>query len=512
MTTIISDVVLSSNSSGFMGYSSSTTQFIPRTFTGTSNQVIVSNGDGVSLNTTFSLPQDIHSGASPTFSQITLASDPSSDLQVATKQYVDAVAQGLAVKDSAIVATTAVLSTYVYNNGSSGVGATITMVATGVIAIDGRNLALGDIVLVKDETSTNKPYNGLYDVTTAGAVGVALILTRNVTFNQASEIEGGFIFVESGTTNASAGFVCTNTGTPTMGTTDIAFQQFSGAGQITAGTGLSKSGNVLSVSTNGITNALLRQSAALSIIGNSTNATADVADIAAGTDGYVLRRSGTALGFGQLAIGAFADNIITAAKLSASATNVLFGRSTASAGAGEEIACTAAGRAILDDADAAAQRATLSAAQLGANSDITSLSGLTTALSIGQGGTGQTTAQAAREAFFIGTVEKIETKTAAYTLVAGDSGKIFENTGAAAEVIITLPASPTVGFNATISCLDADLIRFQAQGTHTIRSGSVVSAAAGYAQCMQIGAKISLLYIASAQWIITSAVGQINIT
>lgn len=85
------------------------------------------------------------------------------------------------------------------------------------------------------------------------------------------------------------------------------------------------------------------------------------------------------------------NDVITYAKIqNVSATDKLLGRSTAGAGDIEEITCTAAGRALIDDADATSQRVTLSAAKSGANSDITSITGLTTALSIAQGGTGST--------------------------------------------------------------------------------------------------------------------------
>lgn len=173
--------------------------------------------------------------------------------QNAVKQYVDTVAQGLSAKPSAIVATTEALPTFTYNNGASGVGATITAVATGAVTVDGRELALNDVILVKNETAGNAPYNGLYTVTTAGAIGVALILTRHINMNTASEFPGGFIFIETGTANEAAGFVCTNSTNPTVGTTAITFTQFSGAGQITAGSALTKTGNTLDVAVDGST-------------------------------------------------------------------------------------------------------------------------------------------------------------------------------------------------------------------------------------------------------------------
>lgn len=104
----------------------------------------------------------------------------------------------------------------------------------------------------------------------------------------------------------------------------------------------------------------LAQGAALSVLGVTGNATADVGSIAAGTDGHVLRRSGTALAFGTVATAGIGDDQVTYQKIQGvSATDRLLGRSTAGAGDIEEITCTAAGRALLDDASAADQRATL---------------------------------------------------------------------------------------------------------------------------------------------------------
>lgn len=113
-----------------------------------------------------------------------------------------------------------------------------------------------------------------------------------------------------------------------------------------------------SVRDNGISNAKLRDSAALSVIGRSAATSGDPADIA-GTDGQVLRVSGTALGFGTIATAGIADAAVTLAKQANLAQDTLIGRQTASTGVPEAIACTAAGRALIDDADAAAQRTTL---------------------------------------------------------------------------------------------------------------------------------------------------------
>jgi hypothetical protein len=114
------------------------------------------------------------------------------------------------------------------------------------------------------------------------------------------------------------------------------------------------------IAANAVSNTKLRDSSALSVIGRSANSTGDPADIAASVDGQVLRRSGTTLGFGTVATAGITDAAVTYAKIqNVSATDRILGRSSAGAGVVQEITCTAAGRNLLDDADAAAQRTTL---------------------------------------------------------------------------------------------------------------------------------------------------------
>jgi hypothetical protein len=173
--------------------------------------------------------------------KITSVTDPTAAQDAATKNYVDAVAQGLSAKGSVRLATAAALpaNTYLSN--------VITITATGVLTVDGSTVALNDRILVKDESAQLE--NGVYVCTTAGSVGVAAVLTRSADMDTSAEFPGAFVFVETGTVNAAAGFVCTNSAPPTVGTTAIVFTQFSGAGEITAGNGLSKSGNTLSIDT-----------------------------------------------------------------------------------------------------------------------------------------------------------------------------------------------------------------------------------------------------------------------
>lgn len=166
---------------------------------------------------------------------------PSIPTDVAIKSYVDSVAQGLSTKPSAVTATTAALSPT--NTYSAGV---LTATGNGVLTVDGVALVLNDYVLVKNEAAGLK--NGLYKVTTAGTSGVPYVLTRAVEMDVSSEFNGAFVFIESGTVNASSGWVST-TLNPTVGSTSIAFTQFSGSGSLTSGNGISITTNVIAIDT-----------------------------------------------------------------------------------------------------------------------------------------------------------------------------------------------------------------------------------------------------------------------
>jgi hypothetical protein len=176
--------------------------------------------------------------------RITSVGTPTQASDAATKGYVDAVKQALDVKDSVRIATTANL-----NVTASGdhAGKTLTNAGTqAAITIDSVALSSGDRVLVKNQTATED--NGIYTVTTVGSASVNWVLTRatDADGSPAAEVTAGmFTFVEEGTVNADSGWVLTTNGTITLDTTGLVFTQFSGAGQITAGDGLTKSGNTI---------------------------------------------------------------------------------------------------------------------------------------------------------------------------------------------------------------------------------------------------------------------------
>lgn len=173
---------------------------------------------------------------------------PTADAHLANKKYVDDVAQGLDVKASAHVATTEALPSVAYNNGSSGVGATLTSNNNVALSIDGHNMAVGESVLVKNQASALQ--NGIYQVTAVGSSESPFILTRRTDADSGTELSAGsFVFIEQGTTNGSTGWVLSTSGAIVIGTTALVFTQFSSAGVADAGDGLQKSGTTLSVKT-----------------------------------------------------------------------------------------------------------------------------------------------------------------------------------------------------------------------------------------------------------------------
>lgn len=159
---------------------------------------------------------------------------------IATTAYVDLASISLANKQACKYATIAALPTCTYANGTLGVGATLTITSTGVLSIDGSNPALNDRVLVKNQASTFQ--NGIYRVTTAGAVGVQAVLARATDFDQSSEIATAQnVLVYSGSiTNTlnSTTWQVSSASSPTMGSGAITFNQVGGVSSYTAGNGL----------------------------------------------------------------------------------------------------------------------------------------------------------------------------------------------------------------------------------------------------------------------------------
>ncbi len=225
--------------------------------------VTVSGGTGNASTPSISIGQNVAVSASPTFAQITVNNLPSNDNHVASKAYVDGIASSINWHDFAQLATAAVLpNTPTYSNGTSGVGATLTSSENARLVVDGTNATTGNRIIVKNQA--NAVHNGIYDVTAQGSVSANYVLTRSTDFDSSTYFgtpnAGDAVYVGAGSLNAGQGFLVVSTGTGTdgahvIGTDSISFTQFSGTAAIFAGTGITKTGNQLSIGQNVATSA-----------------------------------------------------------------------------------------------------------------------------------------------------------------------------------------------------------------------------------------------------------------
>ena len=181
----------------------------------------------------------------------TISTAPSSSTDIVNKSYADSIASNVNFHAACKYATTTALPTNTYNNGSSGVGATLTATANGALSVDGSTVTASDRVLVKDEAT--QANNGVYTVTQVGSGSLPYILTRATDFNTAgsgvNQIDQGDLFlITNGTANANTSWVQQTPLPITVGTTAIVFIEFAKTQTYTAGTGLTLSTNQFSIS------------------------------------------------------------------------------------------------------------------------------------------------------------------------------------------------------------------------------------------------------------------------
>ena len=286
--------------------------------------------------------------------KITGLATPTADSDGASKSYVDSVAQGLDVKDSVKIATTA----------------NITL--SGTQTIDGVAVSADERVLVKNQSTASE--NGLY-LCKAGSWARTADLAAGV------NAAGVFVFIESGSTQADQGFVCTSdSGSAVVGTNSLAFTQFSGSGSFTAGDGLDLTGTTFSADIKANSGVVISGGEiALDLDASSITGSLGIADGGTNATSASAARTnlGLAIGSDVQAHGAVLDDL--SGLTQASNKGIFF--DTANSAATFDL--TAAGRALLDDADASAQRTTLGLA-IGTNvqafdAELAAIAGLTSA-------------------------------------------------------------------------------------------------------------------------------------
>ncbi len=196
----------------------------------------------LSASDVFTLLRELNAGNN----KISGLADPTNSGDAVTLSYLQSFFAGASdPKDAVRVATTGALPASTYNNGASGVGATLTADANGALpSIDGVGLSVGNRLLVKNQVAGLQ--NGIYTVTDLGSVGTPWVLTRAVDADVNAEVtQGLFTIASEGSTLAQQGFMLTTSDPITVGTTALSFTKFGEV--VIAGSGITKTGTTLAV-------------------------------------------------------------------------------------------------------------------------------------------------------------------------------------------------------------------------------------------------------------------------
>lgn len=252
---------------------------------GSSNSVLIGNSSN-----------DPSFSSTPSVNSITILNAPSASTDGTNKAYVDAIASGISFVTAVVAATTpsSALSA-TYNNGTAGVGATLTNSGTQVaFAIDGITLTSSQRVLIKDFTGADNPWNGVYSVTTVGTGSTNWVLTRTTDYDTTSQIHPGTLIpVASGTINGGSSWIETAT-VSTIGTDPILFAEFSFGPStfLQVANNLSDVANVVTSRSNlGLTNVAIQTVTNHDVlVGGTSNA---ITSVTPSTAGFVLTSNGT---------------------------------------------------------------------------------------------------------------------------------------------------------------------------------------------------------------------------
>jgi hypothetical protein len=252
-----------------------------------------------------------------------LNADPSSSLQACTKNYADQLIAGF--NQFVVSAASTANLTGVYLNGASGVGATLTITATGAFTLDGQAGVLNNLYLIKDQSSSLQ--NGIYQLTTVGGIGVSAVLTRPSNYDAPSEITAGDIVnVAFGTVNEAISFMQLSTVT-TVGTDPITFSRWGGQSMSFVGdvSGSGFSPVTLSIGANKVLRLMLEEVSTASFLGRNTAGVGNVENLSSATVKTMLGLTGSNSGDVTLAgenYLSIVNQVITAGAVNLSNTNV----------------------------------------------------------------------------------------------------------------------------------------------------------------------------------------------
>ncbi len=273
---------------------------------------------------------------SATLTSGTIATAPTNGLDIVNKDYADSIASGLNYHQPVIYASTAALPAYTYNNGASGVGATITATANGALSIGGGSPTTTQRVLVKDEAGGNAAYNGVYTVTATGSPTAVFQLTRATDYDSSgtgtNEIDAGdYVLVISGT-NASTAWVQQTSLPIVVGTTPLVFLQFNQPITYSAGTGLNLSpATTFNISNTGVTAATYGAAATVPVF--AVNAQGQVTSV---TNTAIAIANTAVSGLGTMSTQAASAVVITGGSINGTTV----GATTASTGAFTTLSAT----------------------------------------------------------------------------------------------------------------------------------------------------------------------------
>ena len=317
----------------------------------------------------------------------TITTAPASNTDIVNKQYVDTLAaSGIHFHQPVMVESPTNLNA-TYNNGTAGVGATLTNAGTQVeLIIDGIFTSPGDRVLVY--TQTNPIETGIYVVTTVGTVSTNWVLTRSsdantYVINSANGLsEGSTVFVQLGATGAGETYTCNTSGVITFGTTAITFAQISSAQIYSAGTGLTLTGTQFSITPTGTAGTYGSASQVPVFVTNASGQVTSVTNTAIAINGSAVTGD----------ISGQAGSVANALTLGTYLTGTSYNGGTAVTATVDATSANTASKVVARDASGDFSAGTITATLSG---NATNVSGT---VALANGGTGETTRQAAMDA------------------------------------------------------------------------------------------------------------------